>query len=326
MVPLGKGSSSDRPIILADGRAGGLSRTVYSIRGQAFRTGSGHWRYGPSISRSEDRGSTFQQPVILDLNDLDNQLLDGKILSDGTLIVLFYDFEPRSRGYTRSRFLTKSRTWTVSSQDDGQTFSSPSLVVEHPTSLMAVDGSSNHRDRLYVTFSALAEKQQETWVLEPSPITSNVYVIYSDDRGERWSDPIKVNDNRKAGFKHDKPMIAVNREGVVGVAWYDRRNDPNNKCFDVYFSASMDGGLSWLPNVRVTEVTSCSDVAGNLVPQAEDKPFNVSARWPVGGDYSGIAAAPDGRFHVLWADSRTGLYQLWTAAISVGPGRTLPER
>src|SRR2546428_957411 len=57
----------------------------------------------------------------------------------------------------------------------------------------------------------------------------------------------------------------------------------------------------------------------------------VGWRFPAGGDYMGFAAAPDGQFVLLWADSRSEMYQLRTATLKVnssrpgGPGR-LPAR
>lgn len=43
-------------------------------------------------------------------------------------------------------------------------------------------------------------------------------------------------------------------------------------------------------------------------------------RWRAGGgDYFGFAAAggSDDRFHVMWADSRTGVFQVWTSEIRI---------
>jgi hypothetical protein len=45
-------------------------------------------------------------------------------------------------------------------------------------------------------------------------------------------------------------------------------------------------------------------------------------RFPAGGDYMGLAAAPDGQFVLVWADSRRELYQLHTATLKVNaPGQ-----
>jgi hypothetical protein len=36
-----------------------------------------------------------------------------------------------------------------------------------------------------------------------------------------------------------------------------------------------------------------------------------------GGDYFGLAAAADGSFRLLWADSRDGIYQLRSSSVRV---------
>lgn len=106
-------------------------------------------------------------------------------------------------------------------------------------------------------------------------------------------------------------MLAVNRDGVVAVAWYDRRLDPEEVCQDVYLSVSEDGGATFRAPLRVTTETSCPDVPGNE---------GVSGSWPMGGDYSSLAAGPDGSFHLVWADSRDGRFGLRRARFRVRAG------
>jgi hypothetical protein len=43
--------------------------------------------------------------------------------------------------------------------------------------------------------------------------------------------------------------------------------------------------------------------------------------WPAGGDYMGLAATPEGQFVLLWADSRSEMYQLHTAKLKVNSSR-----
>lgn len=40
-----------------------------------------------------------------------------------------------------------------------------------------------------------------------------------------------------------------------------------------------------------------------------------ATRWAMGGDYFGFAAAPNGTFRAVWADSRSGVHQLRFATI-----------
>src|SRR3712207_588288 len=106
------------------------------------------------------------------------------------------------------------------------------------------------------------------------------------------------------------PSVAVNKDGVVGLTWYERRKEAGGECQHLYFTASLDGGKSFLPQVRVSAAPSCPDTPRN---------GQSAKRWPGGGDYSGLAASADGAFHALWSDSRDGIYQLRTARVQVDP-------
>ena len=60
-----------------------------------------------------------------------------------------------------------------------------------------------------------------------------------------------------------------------------------------------------------------NDIPANRIPYGEDDAGTIFRRWRSGGDYLGLVALPGGGFQALWADSRTGVFQLWTAPIEV---------
>jgi hypothetical protein len=135
---------------------------------------------------------------------------------------------------------------------------------------------------------------------------NGVLVQRSDDRGESWSEPLRLNHSETADSF--TPSIAVNKDSVIGVSWYEIHH---KSCFDVYFTASLDHGKTFLPEVRVSSATSCPDT-----PQDKGT-FDAGTTFGAGGDYSGLAATADGLFHVVWSDARSGIYQLRTATVSV---------
>ena len=164
---------------------------------------------------------------------------------------------------------------------------------------------------------------------------SELLFSWSADRGATWTKPISVDASPAgAGAKRAVPMIAVNREGVVGVAWFDGRADPAGRSYDVYFTASVDGGRTFLPSARVSSATSrptsgLNVVARALVGESGAKgdrviplvsPFNTRA---AGGDYSTMAVDSAGRFHPLWTDARTGTWQLYTSTVRVVSEQTM---
>jgi hypothetical protein len=53
------------------------------------------------------------------------------------------------------------------------------------------------------------------------------------------------------------PVVAVNPQGTVMVAWYDRREDPNRMCWDLYGAVSRDGGRTFSANAKLSSAASC---------------------------------------------------------------------
>lgn len=142
------------------------------------------------------------------------------------------------------------------------------------------------------------------------PGLQGVAVARSEDGGATWGDARSVDGLDEMSDAHARtPMVAVNGAGMVGVAWYDRRHDPDRACQDVYFTASADGGRSFSRPFRVTTETSCPGVEGN---------GSAGRAWPMGGDYSSLTTSPDGAFHLVWADSRSGRFRLRRAVLRVG--------
>src|SRR5690606_6135465 len=93
---------------------------------------------------------------------------------------------------------------------------------------------------------------------------------------------------------------------VVGLLWYDRRDNPDNLSYYPRFSASLDGGDTWLPSVRLS-----------THPYAAGPASQKSAFTGNGGDTAGLAVGADGAFHPVWVDDRTGVPQAWTAVVRV---------
>jgi hypothetical protein len=163
---------------------------------------------------------------------------------------------------------------------------------------LAVDRSGGpFRGRLYAVWPD-ARFDRRTQILLAS----------SSDEGRTWSAPRVVSDDGPALRTGDRPnhfmpMVAVNRGGIVAVSWYDRRDNPDNLGYWPRFSASLDGGTTWLPSVRVS-------TSANLVRDDKEIRFNS-------GDTAGLAADAGGTFHPVWIDNRTGTHQVWTASVGV---------
>ncbi len=306
-VPIELGRLHDHETMIVDTTTGPHAGSIYLVSNGSWRDKSGRSFGSIFVTRSADGGETFSPPVHVVPSNLNFNVLAPGVLSDGTLVVPYKDFQSNISDFrSRAGELDRKRTWVVTSADGGRTFSPP-LFVSEACGLgfgsLAVDVSSRPtRDRLYF----ICNNRELNGVL----------VHYSENRGEKWSQPVRADAAAGEVVFRRPPAVAVNGDGVVGVTWHERRSDADRQCQHVYFTASLDGGKTFLPAVRVSSAPSSPDTARN---------GRVATRWPEGGDYSGLAAAADGTFHALWADSRDGIYRLWTAPVTVKATATVQK-
>src|SRR5260370_26478837 len=80
--------------------------------------------------------------------------------------------------------------------------------------------------------AALKVRRCATWV-DCRSKRLEILLAWSADKGKTWSSPIVINDDRPwadptKGPDNMDPNVAVNKDGVVGVSWYDRRDAPDN--------------------------------------------------------------------------------------------------
>ena len=191
---------------------------------------------------------------------------------------------------------------------------------------LAVDGRGpTHRGRIYALWNDFGDNGERL---------PRMLLSYSDDRGATWVEPRPV--APAAGSAQFRGNVAVNADGVVGVVWMDTRDHPGRDGFHAYFTASLDGGDSFLPPVALSRAASDPFSPGNR----RQVPFYVgsyrghllvsmgsaASRWEDGGDYLGLAADQDGVFHPLWSDGRGTAYQSYTARVRVIPDRDVAVR
>lgn len=334
-VHVHRATRTDRPFVAVDRTGGKYHGRVYcnavpvtdSLAGTGPTSADGVPQTGVALFYSADRGETFSEPVLqrVRMANLPHGARGANcsVLSDGTVVAL-YDIVEDWRDRAGSPHLLAVER----SMDGGQSLeaASPSIgerpsrgkalprdkfigktergigagVVRGIPSL-AVDVSEGPlRDRLYAVWEAFDGTR------------SRVMVSASADKGLKWSDPVPVSDGTDAGAAGNyrgasMPAVTVNKDGVVGVFWYDTRDAAGADLgWDARFAASRDGGKTWGPSVRVSEKSSAFTEA------MRKKLVRV---WR--GDTAGLAASADGVFHPLWIDTRTGIPQVWTAAVAV---------
>jgi len=125
------------------------------------------------------------------------------------------------------------------------------------------------------------------------PDQSNVFYRRSTDGATTWAAEVKLNDDATSTDQF-VPAIGVGENGVMVVSWYDRRLDASNLAFDRYATISVDKGLTWTPNDRVSDVSS---------PVAQTNPNFDGLATCYHGDYDQVAVSTNVG-HVVWSDDR----------------------
>jgi hypothetical protein len=124
--------------------------------------------------------------------------------------------------------------------------------------------------------------------------TTDVMFVRSTDGGLTFSAPRKINDDPVNPNKwHWFGTMSVAPNGRIDSVWYDTRNAANNTDSQLFYSWSTDGGVTWAPNVAVSNsfnpfegypnqdkigdyITIVSDNAGGNVAYSATFNFNSS--------------------------------------------------
>ncbi len=330
----------DRHYVTVDGSSGAHHGRVYVHGRGSIRTMDGQ-RSALVVVRSADGGATFDLPVHLpaargwDVWGAGT----GAVLSDGTLVLLVSQIRVAENERARTERPSaplELRLDVVASSDGGTSFSAPVRVsdwrmgADEGLASLAVDTSTGpFRDRLYVVWPDARSGPSE------------ILISYSADRGRTWSAPRAVRDApRDWGVAGFMPALAVNKNGVVAVTWYQRREGQEGLTWRPRLSVSFDGGETFLPSVTVAEAAFSTRVVGRLPLWTRPSGGGDLSDWErggavkiearldryffSGGDTQGLAAAADGTFYPFWIDNRTGVAQVWTAPVRVA-GRAIPN-
>jgi hypothetical protein len=185
------------------------------------------------------------------------------------------------------------KTWTVKSIDD-----SPVTCGSRDRCQWIPEGTVDpNSGRIYVVFAQADTATSDT----------NVWFKSSGDGGATWSERKKLNDD-DTNLDQYFPGVSVAPNGRVDVAWHDFRNDRqyqpagdfNSELYwDAYLTSSTDGGVTWGPNVRV------SDRSMN-----KNEGYTLSSSYGLMGPIG--VASTDRAAHVAWGDSRRGTIQMPT--------------
>ncbi|HEY6206368.1 MAG TPA: sialidase family protein [Chthoniobacterales bacterium] len=128
---------------------------------------------------------------------------------------------------------------------------------------------------------------------------ADVYYIRSTDNGVTFSTPVKLNldSTTKANWQ---PNLSIGANNTLQAVWYDEREatatcvkgDETVPCYRMYSRRSTDGGLTWLPEQKL------SDVVSPLPGQPDSGIISEYA-----GDYDYAKGVGNHHYHP-WTDGR----------------------
>lgn len=292
------------------------------------------------LAGSDDGAASFDAPAPADnvfVNDAENSS------NQGPVIATFGFMDPDGSNehiYVAWMDLDQNRILFDRSTNGGTSFGTDEVVegsvVQFPVRPVGSGIGVSNRVSLVGEFGDAEENPQNAFRANSfpsmavcnnpsSPYYGHIYIVYADNRfgdgdiffkrsedgGQSWPGTFtrRINDDAQGNGKDQFfPWVSVDENCKVNVSFYDRRDDPANLRFHLYFSHSTDSGANFSPNARVSTVASTNaQFLGGFV-----------------GDYLQNAAtiAGNAEYHhdldramTLWMDTRDGAQDAYAGTV-----------
>ena len=231
------------------------------------------------FSYSSDGGLTYRSPVTI--HDQGANIGIIPLVGPGGIVHAIWTRFTSGRGFDS---FGRVELLAARSTDGGDTWSEPVVIND-----LAAHGVETARTGASLPTAAIDPLRGDLYVAwQDSRFSVGVDQIAlssSTDGGRTWSAARRISDGPvdAASFT---PVLAVNANGVVGVAYYSLRNAPDRRYLvDEYFALSKDRGRRF----RTQRVSATS----------WDMRFAAFAEGFFLGDYQGLVAGRK-MFHLLW--------------------------
>ncbi len=301
---------NDKNWIACDQTSGPYANYVYCTM---TNSGSG------AFWRSTNQGTSFQSTYSFSTQSLPGMMVavgpktGSPDVPGGVVYVVTHSGTNAAGTYTFYASTDGGASFTLKSANQfsnviGTEISGRSTVQgmrTRPYPMIAADNSYGpYRGRLYLVYAS------------NKPVgsggKSDIFSRYSTDQGATWSQPVTVNDdpNTQNNFQFFPAIWCDKVSGKLFVKWYDTRRIPTSDSMDVYATYSDDGGVTFKPNVRVTN-SSFKIWLGGTAPKYQ-------------GDYDAMMTYGD-QGGILYTDFRSMGYGSYFTffpdyAMTVSPG------
>jgi hypothetical protein len=244
---------------------------------------------------SDDGGLTWTSIAFVHSSSTSAQGSQPVFLPDGNAVIIYWNF-----GSSESLRLVKST-------DGGATFAAPIVItnaVEYNEPSIRTGG--------FLPSAVCDRTSGNLYVVYQTLLSGNPRIAFtkSTNGGATWSTPVAISDN-PAGSGVFNPAINTSHDGqTLSVVFYDHRANPGSDTLvDLYLAQSFDGGMTWLPNIRLTSTSTDASLA----------PLTSSGYML--GDYQGVAESTNANVPAVpvWIDTRTGNPDPFIGRIGMAP-------
>lgn len=312
-----QGETVDRPYLAVDRSAGPSSGNLYVVWAAQGLTQVG-------LARSTNGGLSFEPTrLITKSEDIVVAGATPAVGKDGLVAVIYAaeklsaggndpdsgeegvnDDGPPSPGPAPRRPETMGEVRVLCSTDYGQTFSQPVVLGTGAIELLFPDGAAgspalptiavdHHRNIIYAVFVTHESRASH----------SAIVLSASSDYGRTWGTTRAITPASET-IIYFQPQVAVDEAGRVAISAFTF--DTQTNLANVVLIISRPHNLSFLPPITVTS-QPFDPARGALSGGSKHGPWWL-------GDYLGLASTPDA-FHPLWADTRLGHLELFTATV-----------
>ncbi|HET6888659.1 MAG TPA: sialidase family protein [Candidatus Udaeobacter sp.] len=251
---------------------------------------------------STDNGATWHSPIMVSTQN--TFIRDVQITGDlttGDVYIAGMDEGGGGFPHNDTNYIFKStdggNTWT--NTYTGPTFPGPGVGSVGYFAVMFPDGGGYWRHEGWGEPAALNGIVHLVYAQHGAGSDpGDVYYIRSTDGGVTFGTPFKLNTDATTRAQW-QPSLSATTDGSVFATWYDQREtescakgNPAVPCYRIWGRKSTDNGVSWLPDMPVSDIVT-------PLPDQPD-PGIVAA---YASDYDYGSSALDQHLHA-WVDGR----------------------
>ncbi len=259
-------------------------------------------------SYSDDHGLSWSSAAAIHSAQTNAQGSQPVFLRDGRVAIIYWNFGGSGFRGGDAPLPGPEEIDMVLSNDGGVTFGPPTLVAtvaryDQPSIRNGTFLPSATTDRINGHLSVVYQALDSAGL-------PRIFFTKSTNAGTTWTTPVAITDNPGTGVFN--AAISASPDGKrLTASFYDQRDNPpgvTTRC-NLYLAQSFNGGVTWQPNIRLTNKTTDATLAP------------LTNEGYMLGDYLGIAesTSPEVPAVPVWVDTRTGNPDPFITRVGIAP-------